>query len=242
MKRTIFILTAFMLFACTNKKTKVLNNAEKAVLKENLSEDQARRTFVSLEDLIPDIHLDIRYYGTNNFIGQRIDGYLAPKALLNIDAAKALLAVQKELKSAGLGILVYDAYRPQRAVDHFVRWAKDENDTLMKASFYPEVAKANLFKEDYIAAKSGHSRGSTLDITLIDLESGKPLDMGSNYDFFGIVSWPNHPHISEVQKKHRILLQSTMIKHGFAPYAKEWWHFTLKNEAFPDTYFDFVVE
>ncbi|NQY06474.1 MAG: M15 family metallopeptidase [Flavobacteriaceae bacterium] len=198
--------------------------------------------FVNIKVAIPSIHLDIRYYGNHNFIGKPIDGYEAPKAYVTEETAMALKNVQKELADYNLGLLIYDAYRPQRAVNHFVRWAKKLEDTLMKQEFYPDVKKENLFKEDYIAARSGHSRGSTVDITLVDLKMGEPLDMGSNYDFFGRNSWPNYKGISKEQRAHRLLLQQIMKENGFKPYAKEWWHFTLKTEPYPETYFDFVIQ
>ena len=137
---------------------------------------------------------------------------------------------------------VYDGYRPQRSVNHFIRWAKDLNDTINKSEFYPDVAKRNLFKEEYIASRSGHSRGSTIDLTIIDGNTGKPLDMGSPYDFFGKQSWVDYDSITESQKKNRQLLQRVMLKYNFRNYPKEWWHFTLRWEPFPKTYFDFEVE
>jgi D-alanyl-D-alanine dipeptidase len=141
-----------------------------------------------------------------------------------------------------LCLKVYDGYRPQRSVNHFIRWAKDLNDTINKSEFYPNVAKRNLFKEEYIASRSGHSRGSTVDLTIIDGNTGKPLDMGSPYDFFGKQSWVDYDGITESQKKNRQLLQRVMLKHNFRNYPKEWWHFTLRWEPFPKTYFDFEVE
>ena len=144
----------------------------------------------------------------------------------------------------GLGLKIFDAYRPQRAVDHFVRWAKDIGEVRMKKEFYPNVDKGNLFKEDYIAEKSGHSRGSTVDLTVIglDAKSGEAeLDMGTAFDYFGPQSWPESPVVSAGQRAHRMLLQKLMEKHGFKPYPKEWWHFTLSREPYPDTYFDFPI-
>ena len=202
----------------------------------------AREMFVDLQKVIPDILLDIRYYGKHNFVGDTIDAYKAPLALLTKEAATALKGVQDDARAYGLSILVYDAYRPQSAVNHFVRWAEDLSDTLMKQEFYPDVKKSNLFKEDYIAARSGHSRGSTLDMTLVDINSGEVLDMGSPWDFFGKVSWPQDQSISMQQRANRMLLQELMTKHDFKPYPKEWWHFTLKDEPFGDVYFDFPVE
>jgi zinc D-Ala-D-Ala dipeptidase len=200
--------------------------------------------FVYVEDIIHGIKVELRYYSAHNFVGDRIEGYLAPKCILTKEAAEALKGVQEDLGCFGLGLKIYDAYRPQRAVDHFVRWAKDLHDMRMKREFYPNVEKANLFKEDYIAEKSGHSRGSTVDLTVIPLDEqmgDKELDMGTGFDYFGPQSWPESPEIGASQRAHRMLLQVLMEKHGFKPYPKEWWHFTLKGEPYPDTYFNFPV-
>lgn len=197
--------------------------------------------FSYIGEVIPDIRLELRYFTQDNFIGVPIDGYLAPRGIMTTEAARALRKVQTELKPFGLGLKIFDAYRPQQAVDHFVRWAEDISDTLMKASYYPEVKKRNLFKEGYIAARSGHSRGSTVDLTVISLADGVELDMGGSYDFFGVASWPDHPDLSPTQRSNRLLLRTLMTKHGFKPYDKEWWHFTLLDEPFPDTYFTFPV-
>lgn len=198
--------------------------------------------FVDLEQVIPQIELDIRYFSDNNFVGQPVDGYLAPKAILTQQGALALKKVWDELKPFGLGLKVYDAYRPQRAVNHFVRWAGDLKDEKTKKRYYPQVDKGNLFREGYIADRSGHSRGSTVDLTLINLADKSELDMGSGFDWFGPESWPDNPAASPSQRAHRLLLQTLMKKHGFSPYPQEWWHFTLKEEPFPDTYFDFPVQ
>ena len=202
---------------------------------------QLPKGFVYVKDIIPSIKVELRYYGNHNFIGKRIDGYHNERAILSKQAALALKAVQKELASNNLSVLIYDSYRPQTAVNHFVRWAKDLNDTIQKQEFYPLVLKQHLFEEGYIASKSGHTRGSTLDITLVDLRNGEPLDMGSPYDFFGKESWVNNTNLSKDQLANRMLLQKIMAKHGFRNYANEWWHFTLKGEPFPNTYFDFPV-
>jgi D-alanyl-D-alanine dipeptidase len=199
--------------------------------------------FVYVDETVPDIVTDMRYATTHNFVGERIDGYLQPRPILTRQAAVALQKAQEELRPFGLGLKLFDAYRPQRAVDHFVRWAKDVTDTRMKTEFYPGVQKENLFRDDYIAARSGHSRGSTVDVTIVPLgdASARDLDMGTGFDFFGPESWPERRDISPDQRAHRMLLQILMKKCGFTPYPKEWWHFTLKNEPFPDTYFDFPV-
>lgn len=201
--------------------------------------------FVDVQQLVPDIQLDLRYYGRHNFVGERIDGYQAPRALLSRPAAEALKNVQQELAPFGLGLKIFDAYRPQQAVNHFARWAEDPNDTRTKAEFYPNVDKRVLFQEGYIAHKSGHSRGSTVDLTIAPLHSNDPgaeLDMGTGFDLFSPQSWPDNPDMTPSQRAHRLLLRMVMEKYGFQPYDKEWWHFTLRNEPFPGTYFDFPVQ
>jgi D-alanyl-D-alanine dipeptidase len=200
--------------------------------------------FVDVKKVIPDIVMELRYYSCRNFIGDRIDGYLKPRCILTEKAADALMKVQEELRPFGLGLKVYDAYRPQQAVDHFVRWAKDLKDLRKKEEFYPGVDKADLFKEEYIALRSSHSRGSTVDVTIVDLQeegTNKELDMGTGFDFFGPASWPHDSGNSLDGRAHRMLLHVLMKKHGFEHYPKEWWHFTLKDEPFPETYFNFPV-
>lgn len=198
--------------------------------------------FVHVSDVIPDLEIELRYFTKNNFVGKRIDGYNSNKLILTKETAGALKLVHEDLQNQNLCLKVYDGYRPQRAVNHFISWAKDLNDTINKSTFYPDVDKLNLFKEEYIAARSGHSKGSTVDLTIIDANTGKGMDMGSVYDFFGVESWVNFDGITVKQKANRLLLQEVMAKYGFKNYPKEWWHFTLKNEPFPNTYFDFPIE
>ncbi len=201
--------------------------------------------FVDASQVVPNLVVDLRYYKTENFVGTRVEGYKSPRCLLTKEAAAALKEVQNELASFGLGLKVFDAYRPQQAVDHFVRWAKDRKDTSTKRDFYPDVDKRLLFEQGYIAAKSSHSRGSTVDLTLVDLtkpEEVAELDMGTPFDFFGKQSWTEHKPLSTEQRANRLLLRALMEKHGFRPYKKEWWHFTLKSEPYPNTYFNFPVE
>lgn len=197
--------------------------------------------FVMLSDVVPDAILEIRYYSTYNFVGRRINGYEEPVALLTKEAAKALKKVSDELITKGYRLKIYDAYRPQRAVTHFANWAKDLDDTKMKKYFYPDLDKSVLFKQGYIAYKSGHSRGSTLDLTLFDMNTEKEVDMGGTFDFFGELSHPDYKNITEEQYNNRMILREAMMKHGFKPLSTEWWHFTLKNEPYPDTYFNFPV-
>jgi len=172
-------------------------------------------------------------------MGRRVAGYHSARAVLTLRAAQALAEVQSDLNRFGLGLKIFDAYRPQKAVDDFVRWGKDLTDTVMKEQYYPFVDKENLFKEGYIAEKSGHSRGSTLDLTLVDLKTGTELDMGSHFDFFGKISWVTNPSITYQQRANRMLLNLVMKRHGFKSYDREWWHFTLEHEPWPDTYFNF---
>ena len=197
--------------------------------------------FVQIKDVIPNINYEIRYYGSNNFLGGPVKGYEAPSAFLSKEAAAALKAVQKDLNLKGFGLKIFDAYRPQRAVNDFVAWARDLSDTLKKREYYPDVPKSQLFKRGYIASKSGHTRGSTVDLTVVDMKTGRELDMGSPYDFFGDISHHNSTRITKTQQQNRTLLKSTMVTYGFQPYAQEWWHYTLKDEPYPDTYFDFPV-
>jgi D-alanyl-D-alanine dipeptidase len=197
--------------------------------------------FVYIDDIITEISIELRYAGNNNFIGQRIDGYESGRCIITADAAYALKRAQNNLKLFGLGLKIYDAYRPQRAVDHFIRWANDTTDIKMKEQYYPSVRKSELFAKGYLSRKSGHSRGSTVDITLIDLASGEELDMGSPYDFFDEKSNTLYSGISAQQRANRLLLKWVMTEFGFSSIFSEWWHFTLQNEHFNYIYFDFVI-
>ncbi|WP_216857098.1 M15 family metallopeptidase [Paenibacillus tritici] len=198
--------------------------------------------FVYLDEVIPSAQYEIRYYSENNFIGTRIDGYKAPLAIMSKKAANALKKVSEDLERQGYILRIYDAYRPQKAVNHFVRWSQDASDIKMKQQYYPKLDKRNLFKLGFISKKSGHSRGSTIDLTLADQTTGALVDMGSPYDFFGEISYYNTTLISSTQHANRKILKDAMTKQGFKPYAKEWWHFTLIKEAYPQQYFNFNVE
>lgn len=242
--RLVFIAAFWMLFFYYGKAQMPLRKVS--------PEDASQ--FVNLAETIPDVILEIRYYSTYNFVGARIDGYMAPVALLTRQAADSLRAVSDELKQQGYRLKIYDAYRPQCAVDHFVRWASDVTDTLMKPYFYPRIHKENLFVQGYIAKRSGHTRGSTVDLTLVDMATGKEVDMGGVFDWFGEESHPffgmnpltrkyrNNPKITEEQVNNRMILRKAMMRHGFKPISTEWWHFTLRNEPFPNTYFKFPVQ
>jgi zinc D-Ala-D-Ala dipeptidase len=221
--------------------------------------------FVEIREVIPDVILDIRYTTNHNFLGVPVNGYNADKCYMTREAAEALLKVQEELRKFSLSLKIYDAYRPQRAVDHFVRWAKDLSDTLTKREFYPTLDKSRLFIDGYIAERSGHSRGSTVDLTIVPIplpcqpefdiddqcECFEPadkrfkdnsIDMGTGFDCFHQLSHTENPELNPQQRANRLLLKSLMDKFGFRNLAEEWWHFTLRNEPFPDTYFDFVIE
>ncbi len=199
------------------------------------------RGFVSVGQAVPDVMLEIRYYSTYNFIGDRIDGYEQPVALLTREAAARLKEASEEMAARGYRLKVYDAYRPQKAVDHFMRWAEDFQDIRMKPYFYPNLEKSDLIPGGYIARHSGHSRGSTVDLTLFDTRTGAEADMGGPFDWFGELSHPDYRGITEEQYANRMFLRGAMLKHGFRPIESEWWHFTLENEPYPDTYFTFPV-
>ncbi|MBR4533458.1 MAG: M15 family metallopeptidase [Bacteroidaceae bacterium] len=240
-------ISGVMLDSCSPQKTETC-----------AAEDSSQ--FVTLTDVVPDAILEIRYFGTYNFVGTRIDGYEAPTALLTREAADSLRAVSDDVMRQGYRLKIYDAYRPQKGVDHFVRWASNIGDTLMKRYFYPDLDKSVLFDQEYIYAHSGHSRGSTVDLTLFDMQTEKELDMGGTFDWFGPESHPDfcgNPEtgtytgdnslspvgrsITEEQFAHRMILRTAMLRHGFKALDSEWWHFTLRDEPFPDTYFTFPV-
>ncbi|HEY6996181.1 MAG TPA: M15 family metallopeptidase [Xanthobacteraceae bacterium] len=197
--------------------------------------------FVDAETVVEGLVVDMRYFGANNFVGEKIDGYERPRCLLSIQAAQALAAVQRSLAARGLGLKVFDCYRPQRAVAHFVRWGHSVDDVKRKAEFYPDVDKRDLFRDGYIATHSGHSRGSTVDLTLVRRADARELDMGTPFDFLSPKAWPSDRSVSREAQNNRALLAEAMRAGGFRPYAKEWWHFTLANEPFPHSYFDFPV-
>ena len=223
-------------------------------LTSTLSPTDDASQFVNLAEAVPNAILEIRYYSTYNFVGARVDGYLEPVALMTRRAADSLRAVSDDLLKMGYRLKIYDAYRPQMAVDHFVRWATDVTDTLMRPYFYPKVPRDKLFELGYIAEHSGHTRGSTVDLTLFDMRTEKEVDMGGTFDWFGEESHPDfggnpetgkysrNKKITEEQFRNRMILRNAMLRHGFKPIDTEWWHFTLKDEPFPDTYFTFPVK
>ena len=197
--------------------------------------------FVLLADFVPHIVQEIRYYSTYNFTGDRIDGYEEPVALLTREAARALKAVSGELIVQGYRLKVFDAYRPVSAVKHFILWGIEDQDVRMKPYFYPALEKEELFARGYIAKQSSHSRGSAVDLTLLDMRTGRELDMGGPFDLFSEVSHPDYAGVTAEQYANRMLLQRAMTRNGFVPIGCEWWHFTLADEPYPDTYFEFPV-
>ena len=197
--------------------------------------------FVVLADFVPSIIQEIRYYSTYNFIGERIVGYEEPCAIVTREAARALQSVSGELASQGFRLKIFDAYRPTTAVKQFVQWSDDDLDLRMKPFFYPDLEKAELFRRGYIAKQSSHSRGSTVDLTLLDMTTGKEVDMGSPFDLFSEKSHPDYRDITDEQYVNRMFLRDAMLRNGFEPIFCEWWHFTLKDEPYPDTYFEFPV-
>ena len=197
--------------------------------------------FVYVSDVITNAQEDVRYAGSHNFVGRPVDGYAVPRIVLTAEAAQALKAAAEVFHAQGYTLLVYDGYRPQRAVNHFMRLAEDIADIAAKAEFYPDLDKAELFDRGYIARRSGHSRGSTIDLTLLDGD-GNPLDMGGEFDWFSPVSGHDYADLTDEQKANRLLLKNGMMDAGFLPYSEEWWHYRLADEPYPETYFDFVIE
>ena len=197
--------------------------------------------FVLISDYVPGVIQEIRYHSTYNFVGERIDGYEEPVALITIEAARALKSVANEMNVQGYRLKIFDAYRPLCAVKHFVLWGIEDQDIRMKPYFYPDLQKQELFSGGYIASRSSHTRGSTVDLTLLDMATGKELDMGSPFDLFSGISHPDSRQVTDEQYANRMILQNVMVRNGFEPIDCEWWHFTLQDEPYPDTYFEFPV-
>jgi len=247
-KTALVLLSALLVSACSGQQ-------DRPALPEG---------FVRLSELDPSIQHDIRYFGNNNFMGRPVTGYQAAECILSIDAAEALVEVQRTIQQLGLSLKVYDCYRPQQAVNDFMQWAADSADQRMRESYYPTVPKAELFAQGYIAERSGHSRGSTVDLTLVPAGSAVPvadpharqydcraeeigrfpdnsLDMGTGYDCFDVRSHTDNLVVGADALRNRFLLRDLMEAAGFTNYDQEWWHYTLNNEPFPDQYFDFPV-
>jgi D-alanyl-D-alanine dipeptidase len=247
-----FLLVLLSLSACQNEIVRT-------------GDTRPTNAFVSIADVDPSIMLEIRYHTANNFVGTRIRGYDAPKCLLTWPAARALANAQQDARQYGLSLKVYDCYRPQRAVDHFAAWAQDTRDIRMRRQYYPAINKENLFDLGYIAARSGHSRGSTVDVTLVAIPPHEPtkyaialgerdcrgpkdqrypdnsIDMGTDFDCFDPLAHTANASVPTQARYNRLLLKSLMEKHGFVNLPQEWWHYTLGSEPFPDRFFDFPV-
>ena len=221
------ILLAFILFSCVQ-----------VTFASQISTDKS--DFAPIYTVIDDAAYDIRYYSSNNFTGNKINGYNAPVAYMTKESLKALSVAAADLRKKGYRLLIWDSYRPQKAVDNFVAWINDPKDEGDR-TFYPDLKKSDLIKGNYIAEKSGHTRGSTVDLTIIK-KDGSFVDMGGTFDLFSEVSHPDYKKITRAQKKNRKILHDAMVKAGFNGIDSEWWHFTFKNEPYPDTYFNFDVE
>jgi len=219
LSRSIFLFLFFINYSCSN-------------LPEG---------FVYINDLDNRINIDLRYSTENNFTGKVIDGYRSNKAIISAEAAMALIQVQNDLDQMNFSLKIFDAYRPQMSVNYFINWSNDPSDTINKSIYYPKIKKSELFPLGYIAERSGHSRGSTVDLTIVDNTTFKELDMGTPYDFFGPESATNFIEITDKQRSNRLLLLETMTRNGFENYSKEWWHYTLKEEPFKD-YFNFIID
>jgi D-alanyl-D-alanine dipeptidase len=227
-------------------------------------ESSAPPGFVDITDIVPEIQLDMRYYTSNNFIGSPVVGYFAARCFLTQEAAAALAVAQQQATALNFSLKIYDCYRPQSSVNDFVSWASDPDDILQQHRFYPDVAKSELFAQGYIAAQSGHSRGSTIDLTLVPIGSKQPavdpfanrydcrpampprypdnsLDMGTGYDCFDPLSATDNPLINETARNNRNQLKLIMESAGFVNYDQEWWHYTFQNEPFQNEYFDFPI-
>jgi D-alanyl-D-alanine dipeptidase len=215
--------------------------AQAALAQQPRATEDRPASFVDATTVVPGLVVEMRYAGSHNFTARPVDGYQASHCLLARQAAAALAEVARDVATQGLVVKVFDCYRPVRAVMNFVRWARDLNDQAAKAEFYPDIDKRTLFRDGYIASQSGHSRGSTADLTLARSD-GTELDMGTHFDFFSPKSWTDDPSVTPQQHANRMLLAAAMRRHGFRGYDKEWWHFTLRNEPFPETYFDFPVQ
>lgn len=244
----LFIGVGLLIFiSCTNNSTKNTNQRVTSIEKDlnhstsNSNSQKAPLGFVFIVDVVPNVIVDARYFSNNNFIGDTIDGYFSSNYVITKRAADSLITVAEDLAKLNYGIKVFDSYRPQDAVDHFVRWSKDLADTAMKQKYYPTVSKKDLIRLGYIAAKSSHSRGSTVDVTIYDLNTKEEISMGSPWDYFGPESGDNYRKLFTEEVANRYVLKTVMLKHGFKTIKEEWWHYTLRNEEFKDTVFNFPI-
>jgi D-alanyl-D-alanine dipeptidase len=198
--------------------------------------------FVFVDELVPGIRWDAKYATWDSFVGKPVDGYLVNRIVGTKALCAALATARDNAAALGFGLLLWDGYRPQRAVDHFMRWAEQPEDGRKKAKHYPNIARPDMFEQGYVATKSGHSRGSTVDLTMYHLDSGDLADMGGDHDLMDVVSHHGAAGVAPEAEKNRQHLRTIMEDSGFSAYQYEWWHYTLKNEPYPDTYFDFPIE
>lgn len=250
MKKIFLLILPILLLSCRGNSQEMPvsdtvyvfeSDSTAAAMPVRLPRERDASDFVMVTDSVPDAILEIRYYSAYNFVGTRVDGYEAPVALLTREAAHALRLASDELREEGYILKIYDAYRPQAAVRHFVRWARDVSDTSMKRVFYPKVDKRSLFALGFISSRSSHSRGSTVDLTLVDRTTGREVDMGGVFDWFGVESHFDYQGLTAEQRRNRQALRNAMLHAGFKSIRTEWWHFTLRNEPYPNTSFDFPV-
>lgn len=214
-----------------------MNQSTKGIPKKGLPEG-----FLYADDVITDCIVDAKYAGTDNFMGTKADGYEQPLCVITKEAAERLVKAAAVLRENGYIMKFFDCYRPQRAVNHFMRWGGDIGDDRMKPIHFPNVNKADMFEEGYIARKSGHSRGCAVDLTLVDVHTWQELDMGSIFDFMDVRSHHGAPGLTPLQESNRAILRDAMCSNGFRLYSEEWWHYTVDPEPYPDTYFDFPIE
>lgn len=197
--------------------------------------------FVFVDEAVPGIRWDAKYATWDNFTGRPVDGYLANRIIGTQELCAALQRAQEEAASRGFGLLLWDGYRPQRAVDRFLQWSREPEDGRTKWRHYPNIDRASMFEQGYVATKSGHTRGSTVDLTLYHLATGELARMGGDHDLMDPISHHRARGVSRVEARNRVHLRRVMETCGFGAYESEWWHYTLKDEPHPDTYFDFPV-
>ncbi|MEU5092409.1 D-Ala-D-Ala dipeptidase VanX [Streptomyces sp. NPDC021356] len=200
-----------------------------------------RNDFVFMDEFIPGVRWDAKYATWDNFTGKPVNGYLANRIVGTRALCAALQSAREEAASHGFGLLLWDGYRPQRAVDSFLHWSKQPEDGRTKHRHYPNIERPEMIENGYVAARSGHSRGSTVDLTLYHLESGDLADMGGDHDLMDSISHHGAEGISRTAADNRRRLRSIMETSGFSSYTCEWWHYTLKDEPYPDTYFNFPI-
>jgi len=220
-----------------------IDTSSQAAVEEKIITNHLPQGFVYLKQICPEIKIDLKYASSDNFTGNSVPGYSANSAILTAEAATALCQVQRELEQQNLGLLIWDAYRPTKAVDSFLKWEHEADDLQIKQRFYTKMSKREIFEFGLIApGHSSHSRGSTVDLTIYSLLSGQELDMGTDFDYFAEESYTSSKEISSTAESNRKILVGLMAKYGFDNFPKEWWHYTLRDEPFPNQYFNFEVK